>query len=345
MFERFTDRARRVVVLAQEEALLLGHGWIGTEHLLLGLLREEEGLARRVLDVLGLTLEPVREQVRTLVPAGQQAPTGQVPFTPEAKRVLELSLREALQLGHDDIGTEHILLGVAREGEGIGAQVLAAAGADVDRVRQEVIGYTLDWAAMTAGTGRETPEEAGAGGVRARVVGPRLELSVDDPEVLRALEEVVVTGPVEAALPSLRGALRATTGDVGGPLDDPAGEMVSAYPEWPLSEWDPSTGGAFYAVMSRPAGLVGRLQTAVGMDSGVVRQVLLAWVGQAPGVPPADLETEYSYFSARVEEGPNGAFVVTHFAYGESGPDDWPRRPLAELLAFAADDLRVHHHH
>ena len=284
MFERFTDRARRVVVLAQEEALLLGHGWIGTEHLLLGLLREEEGLARRVLDALGVTLEPVRDQVRTLVPAGQQAPTGQVPFTPEAKRVLELSLREALQLGRDDIGTEHILLGVAREGDGIGAQVLAGAGAGVDRVRHEVIGHTLDAAAMTAGTGQETPEEAGARGLHVRLVGP-------------------------------------------------------------LSEWDPSTGGAFYVVMSRPTGLVGRLQTAVGMDSGVARQVLLAWLGQARAVPTGDLDTEYSYFSARVEEGPEGAFVVTHFTYGESGPDDWPRRPLAELLAFAADDLRVHHHH
>ncbi|MGH2694771.1 MAG: ATP-dependent Clp protease ATP-binding subunit [Actinomycetota bacterium] len=139
MFERFTDRARRVVVLAQEEARLLNHNYIGTEHILLGLIHEGEGVAAKALESLGISLEKVRQQVEEIIGAGQSPPSGHIPFTPRAKKVLELSLREALQLGHNYIGTEHILLGLIREGEGVAAQVLVKLGADLARVRQQVI--------------------------------------------------------------------------------------------------------------------------------------------------------------------------------------------------------------
>src|SRR5881296_1553391 len=139
MFERFTDRARRVVVLAQEEARMLNHNYIGTEHILLGLIHEGEGVAAKALESLGISLEAVRSQVEEIIGQGQAAPTGHIPFTPRAKKVLELSLREALQLGHNYIGTEHILLGLIREGEGVAAQVLQKLGADLSRVRQQVI--------------------------------------------------------------------------------------------------------------------------------------------------------------------------------------------------------------
>ncbi len=149
MFERFTDRARRVLVLAQEEARLLNHSFIGTEHILLGLIHEGEGLAAKALEALGISLEAVREEVeKTIGPAGS-APTGSPPFTPRAKKVLELSLREALQLGHNYIGTEHMLLGLVREGEGVAAQVLQSLGADLPRVRQQVIQL------LSASSGRE----------------------------------------------------------------------------------------------------------------------------------------------------------------------------------------------
>ena len=139
MFERFTDRARRVVVLAQEEARMLNHNYIGTEHILLGLIHEGEGAAAKALESLGISLEAVRQQVEEIIGQGQQAPSGHIPFTPRAKKVLELSLREALQLGHNYIGTEHILLGLIREGDGVAAQVLVKLGADLNRVRQQVI--------------------------------------------------------------------------------------------------------------------------------------------------------------------------------------------------------------
>jgi ATP-dependent Clp protease ATP-binding subunit ClpC len=139
MFERFTDRARRVVVLAQEEARTLNHNYIGTEHILLGLIHEGEGVAAKALESLDISLDGVRGQVIEIIGEGQQAPTGHIPFTPRAKKVLELSLREALQLGHNYIGTEHILLGLIREGEGVAAQVLTKMGADLNRVRQQVI--------------------------------------------------------------------------------------------------------------------------------------------------------------------------------------------------------------
>ena len=139
MFEKFTDKARRVVVLAQEEAKLLNHNYIGTEHILLGLIHEGEGVAAKALESLGINLDSVRQQVQEIIGQGQQAPAGHIPFTPRAKKVLELSLREALQLGHSYIGTEHLLLGLIREGEGVAAQVLTKLGADTNRVRQQVI--------------------------------------------------------------------------------------------------------------------------------------------------------------------------------------------------------------
>ncbi len=161
MFERFTDRARRVVVLAQEEARMLNHNYIGTEHILLGLIHEGEGVAAKALESLGISLEAVRSQVEEIIGQGQQAPSGHIPFTPRAKKVLELSLREALQLGHNYIGTEHILLGLIREGEGVAAQVLMKLGADLARVRQQVIqllsGYQGKEPVTTGGPAEGTP--------------------------------------------------------------------------------------------------------------------------------------------------------------------------------------------
>ncbi len=156
MFERFTDRARRVVVLAQEEARMLNHNYIGTEHILLGLIHEGEGVAAKALESMGISLEAVRNQVTEIIGRGQTAPAGHIPFTPRAKKVLELSLREALQLGHNYIGTEHILLGLIREGEGVAAQVLTKLGADLNKVRQQVI-------QLLSGYSGGEPGKAGAG--------------------------------------------------------------------------------------------------------------------------------------------------------------------------------------
>ncbi|MCP3973600.1 MAG: AAA family ATPase, partial [bacterium] len=158
MFERFTDRARRVVVLAQEEARLLNHNYIGTEHILLGLIHEGEGVAARGLEGLGIDLDSVRAKVIEIIGQGSQAPSGHIPFTPRAKKVLELSLREALQLGHNYIGTEHILLGLIREGEGVAAQVLQKLGAELHKVRQTVIQL------LSGSTGEEGGAPSGGGG-------------------------------------------------------------------------------------------------------------------------------------------------------------------------------------
>jgi ATP-dependent Clp protease ATP-binding subunit ClpC len=139
MFERFTDRARRVVVFAQDEARELDHNFIGTEHILLGLVREGQGVAAKALESLGISLETVRQRTEETIGHGQHAPAGHIPFTPPAKKALELSLRESVQLGHHYIGTEHILLGLIRQGDGVAAQVLTALGADLDRVREQVV--------------------------------------------------------------------------------------------------------------------------------------------------------------------------------------------------------------
>jgi ATP-dependent Clp protease ATP-binding subunit ClpC len=147
VFERFTERARRVVVMAQDEARMLSHNYIGTEHILLGLLRVEDGLAARLLGSLDVSIDEVREHVARIVGQGEEVATGQIPFTPRAKKVLDLALREALTLGHNYIGTEHILLGLARENEGVATRILLDLGADADRIREEMI-------RMVSGPGR-----------------------------------------------------------------------------------------------------------------------------------------------------------------------------------------------
>ena len=139
MFQRFTDRARRVVVTAQEEARMLNHTNVGTEHILLGLIHEGEGVAAKALESLGIGLDAVRQQVEEIIGQGQHMPSGHIPFTPRAKKVLELSLSEAVQLGHNYVGTEHLLLGLLREGDGVAAQVLVKRGASLNRARQQVI--------------------------------------------------------------------------------------------------------------------------------------------------------------------------------------------------------------
>ena len=161
MFERFTERARQVVVLAQDEARALKHNYIGTEHILLGLLREEEGLAARVLESLDITVEEVRAQVARIVGQGDEVTTGQIPFTPRAKKVLELALREALSLGHNYIGTEHILLGLVRENEGVAARILLDFDADAEKIRNEII-------RMLSGPGRRQQGAAGASGEKTK---------------------------------------------------------------------------------------------------------------------------------------------------------------------------------
>jgi ATP-dependent Clp protease ATP-binding subunit ClpA len=178
MFERFTDRARRVVVLAQDEARLLRHYYIGTEHILLGLIHEGEGVAAEALESLGISLDAVRQQVEEIIGQGQEAPSGHIPFTPRAKKVLELSLRESLQLGHNYIGTEHILLGLIHEGDGVAAQVLVRLGADLNRVRHQVIQL------IASRPLREGPP------------GPEVQARLDVVEIrLAVLEHRVGTGP------------------------------------------------------------------------------------------------------------------------------------------------------
>ena len=166
MFERFTEKARRVVVYAQEEARMLNQNYIGTEHLLLGLIREQDGIAAKALESLNISLEDVRSQVEELIGKGTYVPTGHIPFTPRAKKVLELSLREALQLGHNYIGTEHILLGLIREGEGVAAQVLLNLGADLEKVRSAVIQLLSGYYGKQGETGRG----AGRGGQASQLL-------------------------------------------------------------------------------------------------------------------------------------------------------------------------------
>jgi Clp amino terminal domain, pathogenicity island component len=185
MFERFTDRARRVVVLAQEEAGGLKHNYIGTEHLLLGLIRERDGVAAAALESLGISLEAVRAEVEAIIGQGQSAPTAHIPFTPRAKKVLELSLREALQLGHNYIGTEHILLGLIREGDGVAAQVLVKLGGDLSRVRQQVIQVL---AVQAGGEGPVAAATGPGGSPVTRVVGgPGVFREQGPPELVRVV--------------------------------------------------------------------------------------------------------------------------------------------------------------
>jgi ATP-dependent Clp protease ATP-binding subunit ClpA len=207
MFEKFTDRARRVVVLAQEEARLLNHDYIGTEHLLLGLIHEGEGVAARALESLGISLEDVRRNVEELVPRGQHELSGHIPFTPRAKKVLELSLRESQQLGHDYIGTEHILLGLIREGEGVAAQVLVNLGADLNRVRQQVLQLL---------GGREEAGESAAGGRWESAEG----LAGREPEV-RIVGSPAQIAEILARLRSIDARLAAVQRHLGLEVQEP----------------------------------------------------------------------------------------------------------------------------
>jgi hypothetical protein len=185
MLERFTDQARRAVVLAEEEARTLDHNWIGTEHLLLGLIREGDSVAARALESQGISLQPVRQQVEEMIGRGQQVPSEQIPFTPRSKKVLELSLRESLQLGQDHVGTEHILLGLIREGDGVAAQVLVRLGADLNRVRQQVIELVSD---LRPQSGRRPPREV------VPVIWMQVRLDVVEGR-LAAVEQRVGIGP------------------------------------------------------------------------------------------------------------------------------------------------------
>ena len=204
MFERFTDRARRVVVLAQEEARLLNHNYIGTEHILLGLIHEGEGVAARALESLGISLEGVREQVEEIIGKGGTLPSGHIPFTPRAKKVLELSLREALQLGHNYIGTEHILLGLIREGEGVAAQVLSKLGADLAKVRQHVIQLLSGY-----GSGGDRPEKTPTGG------GGRGQSSGSSHVLDQFGRNLTQAGAGQQAGPGRRAPARDRAGDAG----------------------------------------------------------------------------------------------------------------------------------
>ena len=191
MFERFTDSARRVVVLAQEEARLLNHNYIGTEHILLGLVHEGEGVAARVLQGLGVRLDSVRSQVVETIGRGHRSPSGYIPFTARAKKVLELSLREALRLGHNYIGTEHMVLGLVREGDGVGAQVLEKLGGDLSMVRDTVI-KSID--SVTPGEPLETGPVLGSDPLRVR--GPADSITLKG---LRIPARHGVTGEERAA--------------------------------------------------------------------------------------------------------------------------------------------------
>jgi Clp amino terminal domain, pathogenicity island component len=191
MFERFTDGARRVVVLAQEEARMLNHDHIGTEHLLLGLIHEGQGVAAEALESLGISLEAVRREVEEITGRGRRAPSGHVPFTARAKTALEQSLREALQLGHSYIGTEHILLGLTREDGGVAAQVLIRLGADLNRVREQVI-RLVGGAGLERARSGAPPERTTAAGVQARLDAVERRLA--------ALEQRVGSGPGTADL-------------------------------------------------------------------------------------------------------------------------------------------------
>jgi len=194
MFERFTDRARRVVVLAQEEARMLNHNYIGTEHILLGLIHEGEGVAARALESLGISLEAVRQQVEEIIGQGQEPSGGHIPFTPRVKKVLELSLREAQQLGHNYIGTEHILLGLLLEGEGVAAQVLVNLGADLSLVRQQVIQLVAGYQAE-AGAGRLARASGRAGREERRLLSQLVDRVTALESRLSAVEHRVGTGP------------------------------------------------------------------------------------------------------------------------------------------------------
>jgi ATP-dependent Clp protease ATP-binding subunit ClpC len=241
MFEKFTERARQVIVLAQEEARMLNHNHIGTEHLLLGLIHEGQGVAARALESLGISLEDARQNVEEIIGRGQETPSGHIPFTPRAKKVLELSLRESQHLGHDYIGTEHILLGLIREGEGVAAQVLVTLGADLNRGRQQVLellgGRGREEAGETEAGGQ--PEAAGGGagmGPEMRIVGSPPQLA----EILTRLRSIDVRlAAVERHLGLGTREHRPAAAEEPGPRSGPA---VPPEDEGPAAEAGPPAG-------------------------------------------------------------------------------------------------------
>jgi hypothetical protein len=213
MFERFTDRARRVVVMAQEEARMLDHNYIGTEHILLGLIHEGKGAAAKALESMGISLEAVRQQVEEIIGRGKHTPSGHIPFTPRAKKVLELSLRESLQLGHNYIGTEHILLGLIREGEGVAAQVLVRLGADLNRVRNQVI------VVLHGREGQEVRERPASAGPTPSPIRFRA------PEIMRLLSDI--TARLDAIEEHLGIRRSAESGQAGAGAEAKPGEVRS----------------------------------------------------------------------------------------------------------------------
>jgi ATP-dependent Clp protease ATP-binding subunit ClpC len=201
MFERFTDRARRVVVLAQEEARLLNHDYIGTEHLLLGLLHEGEGVAAQSLNAIGVQLEQARLEVESRLGAGRTPPQGHMPFSPRAKKVLELALRQALRLEVDYIGTEHILLGLLTEGEGVAAQILlATVDGGLERVEEQVMSKLVEFGAISRGQGFQARQRTRMGHAAVRAV-------VEGDEVVKRLEAI------EARLSTIERLLREQRGE------------------------------------------------------------------------------------------------------------------------------------
>jgi len=222
MFERFTDQARRVVVLAQEEARTLGHNYIGTEHILLGLLSEREGLAAQALNSLEISLHAARVQVVEIVGRGSGQQSGHIPFTPRTKKVLELSLREAQRLGDDHIGTEHVLLGLAREGDGVGAQILVRLGASLDRVQEQVLA-----------TARTAPAEQSRQVTVGRMPGGGMGAGASLRAVLSRLDEIAKR---LTAIENLLAEMKApATGAAREPASGGAGEPASGGTEEPAS--------------------------------------------------------------------------------------------------------------
>ena len=227
MFERFTDRARRVVVLAQEEARMLSHGYIGTEHLLLGLIHEGGGASGAALESLSITLDDARAQVVSIVPRGQEPLSGHIPFTPRAKKILELSLRESLDLGQSSIGPEHILLGIVREGQGVANQVLATLGANGTWVRAEVTRFL-----QPGETETDAGAETGAEEERVvrlppdvRLVGSPAQLA----RVMRRLDQI--DGRLAAIEQHLGIAARQTAGEPGAPEEPGPAAQSGPAPE------------------------------------------------------------------------------------------------------------------
>jgi ATP-dependent Clp protease ATP-binding subunit ClpC len=238
MFERFTDRARRVIVLAQEEARMLGHNYIGTEHILLGVIHEGRGVSGAALDTLGVTLDGAREQVASIVSPGQDAPSGHIPFTPRAKTVLELSLREALNLGHSNIGPEDVLLGLIREGGGVASQVLLNLGVSGDRARETVLGLSRESAEGGPAPERESGERESGESERGESGGRAVrETAPGGQSKARAVRETIAGAP-----PVRLVILPAELEDIAARLDRIDGRLAAIERHLGIAEAGPAVG-------------------------------------------------------------------------------------------------------